>query len=353
MTLLNLQTTAGPRLGVKRPTGVLDVAAAAAMYKLPAPVDIDDLLQNGKGGMLATLVAAAADGPSRLYLQDGAVQHAPLVTRPEKIIMMGFNYRRHAAETNTPIPANPVLFNKFNNALNHHGGTVALPMATARHFDHEVELVMVFGRECRNVSEADALDYVGGYCTGNDFSARDMQDLTSQFMIGKTFDGFAPLGPHLVTSDLRAREKNVARLDGHHSRREADHLPAVEDHVARGPVLPLLAVDPAFEPQLVRIAHPPRPSTSWLRPGELPTTTFASPIRPIRSAHAARRGPGGRRPRVPSGLPAPRALCGSTSRPASVRETPMWQHPVMFGDVERDQRRARRSERVTPRTRAC
>jgi 2-keto-4-pentenoate hydratase/2-oxohepta-3-ene-1,7-dioic acid hydratase in catechol pathway len=211
-TLLNLRTAAGPRLGVKLAKGILDVAAAAAMYKLPAPVDTDDLLQNGKGGLLAKVVAAAADGPSRLYLQERAVQHAPVVTRPEKIIMMGFNYRRHAAETGTPIPANPVLFNKFNNTLNHHGGTIALPTAAAKHFDHEIELVMVFGRECRNVSEADALDYVAGYCTGNDFSARDMQYLTSQFMIGKTFDGFAPLGPYLVTSDL-VGDPNQLRLE--------------------------------------------------------------------------------------------------------------------------------------------
>lgn len=211
-TLLNMRTAAGPRLGVKLANGILDVAAAAAMYKLPAPVDIDDLLQNGKGGMLAKIVAAAAAGPARLYLQESAVQHAPLVTRPEKIIMMGFNYRRHAVETNTPIPANPILFNKFNSALNHHGGTITLPTATAKQFDYEVELVIVFGRECRNVSEADALNYVAGYCTGNDFSARDMQYLTSQFMIGKTFDGFAPLGPHLVTSDL-VGDPNSLRLE--------------------------------------------------------------------------------------------------------------------------------------------
>ncbi len=209
MTLLNLRTPAGPRLGVKLAKGILDVAAAAAMYKLPAPVDTDDLLQRGLGGMLSKVVAAAADGPATLYLQERAVQHAPLVTRPEKIIMMGFNYRRHAAETGTPIPANPVLFNKFNNTLNHHGGTIALPTAAAKHFDHEIELVMVFGRECRNVSEANALDYVAGYCTGNDFSARDLQYLTSQFMIGKTFDGFAPLGPHLVTSDLVGDPNNL------------------------------------------------------------------------------------------------------------------------------------------------
>lgn len=212
MTLLNMRTPAGPRLGVKGAKGILDVAAAAAMYKLPAPVDTDDLLQHGKGGQLAKLVAAAAEGPARLFLQESAVQHAPLVTRPEKIIMMGFNYRRHAAETNTPIPKNPILFNKFNNALNHHRGTIALPTKTATQFDYEVELVIVFGRECRNVSEDDALNYVAGYATGNDFSARDMQYLTSQFMIGKTFDGFAPLGPHLVTSDL-VGDPNTLRLE--------------------------------------------------------------------------------------------------------------------------------------------
>lgn len=209
MTLLNMRTAAGPRLGVKLPKGILDVPAASARYKLPAPIDTDDLLQNGKGGMLARLVAAAADGPAGLFLQESTVQHAPLVTRPEKIIMMGFNYRRHAAETGTPIPANPTLFNKFNNALNHHGGTIALPTAVAKNFDYEIELVIVFGRECRNVSEADALNYVAGYCTGNDFSARDLQYLTTQFMIGKTFDGFAPLGPHLVTSDLVGDPNNL------------------------------------------------------------------------------------------------------------------------------------------------
>ena len=209
MTLLNMRTSSGPRLGVKLPKGILDVAAAAAMYKLPAPLDTDDVLQNGKGAMLTALVSAAADGPARLYLREDAVQHAPLVTRPEKIIMMGFNYRRHAAETGTPIPANPTLFNKFNNALNHHGGTIALPTTAAKQFDYEIELVIVFGRECRNVAAADALNYVAGYCTGNDFSARDMQYLTTQFMIGKTFDGFAPLGPHLVTSDLVGDPNNL------------------------------------------------------------------------------------------------------------------------------------------------
>jgi 2-keto-4-pentenoate hydratase/2-oxohepta-3-ene-1,7-dioic acid hydratase in catechol pathway len=211
-TLLNMRTAEGPRLGVKTARGILNVAAAAERFQLPAPLDTDDLLQNGKGGLLAALVDAAADGPAELYLDEASVQYAPAVTRPEKIIMMGFNYRRHAEETNTPIPANPVLFNKYNNTLNHPGGTITLPTAVAKNFDYEVELVMVFGRPCRNVSEETALDYVAGYCTGNDFSARDLQALTSQFMIGKTHDGFAPLGPYLVTSDI-VGDPNKLRLE--------------------------------------------------------------------------------------------------------------------------------------------
>jgi 2-keto-4-pentenoate hydratase/2-oxohepta-3-ene-1,7-dioic acid hydratase in catechol pathway len=213
LTLLNLRRAGGYGLGVKRPGGVLDVTAAAEALGLAAPLDMDDLLQNGRGAELTALVAAAGAQPRAEFLLDeGTIAYAPLVTRPEKIIMMGFNYRHHAEETGTPIPKDPPLFNKYNNALNHHGGTIRLPTAVAKEFDYEIELVIVFGRECRDVSEADALDYVAGYATGNDFSARDLQTLTSQFMIGKTSDGFAPLGPYLVTSDL-VKDPNNLRLE--------------------------------------------------------------------------------------------------------------------------------------------
>ena len=178
----------------------------------PVPADMDDLLQNGKGPMLRAVIDAVEAAPDpRLTIPEDRIAYAPLVTRPEKIIMMGFNYRKHAEETGTPPPKDPPLFNKYNNTLNHHGGTIRLPTQAAREFDYETELVIVFGRECHDVSEADALDYVAGYATGNDFSARDLQTLTSQFMIGKTSDGFAPLGPYLVTAD-RVPDPNNLRL---------------------------------------------------------------------------------------------------------------------------------------------
>ena len=209
MTLLTFKRDGAYALGVKTSRGVLDVAAAAQALGLPAPADMDDLLQNGKGGLLRAVLDGAMARTPAAFIKEEGLAYGPVVTRPEKIIMMGFNYRRHAAETGTPIPRDPPLFNKFNNALNHHGGTIKLPTGAAKQFDYEIELVIVFGRECRDVSEADALDYVAGYCTGNDFSARDMQYLTSQFMIGKTFDGFAPLGPYLVTSDLVGDPNNL------------------------------------------------------------------------------------------------------------------------------------------------
>ena len=206
MTLLTFRKDETYRLGVKTARGVLDVTAAATALGLPAPADMDDLLQNGRAGLLRPIVEHA---PASTYLDEATLTYGPVVTRPQKIIMMGFNYRTHAAETGTPIPADPPLFNKFNNTLNHHGGQIKLPTSVAKEFDYEIELVIVFGRRCHNVSEADALEYVAGYCTGNDFSARDLQRLTSQFMIGKTHDGFAPLGPYLVTSDLVGDPNNL------------------------------------------------------------------------------------------------------------------------------------------------
>ncbi|MBC7830610.1 MAG: fumarylacetoacetate hydrolase family protein, partial [Hyphomicrobium sp.] len=155
MTLLNMRVGNGYGLGVKTGRGILNVSAAAQALNMPAPTDMDDLLQNGRGGLLANLVRAAANGPASLYMREETVAHAPIVTRPEKIIMMGFNYRKHAEETNTTPPKDPPLFNKYNNTLNHHGGTIKLPTAVAKNFDYEVELVIVFGRECKNVSEAD------------------------------------------------------------------------------------------------------------------------------------------------------------------------------------------------------
>ncbi|HSN13500.1 MAG TPA: fumarylacetoacetate hydrolase family protein [Anaeromyxobacteraceae bacterium] len=173
------------------------MARAARALRVRAPATPDDVV---RGKDLAGLAALLARGATtrRFLVREEDARFGPCITSPEKILMMGFNYHGHVAEVRGERPASPVFFNKFNNALLGHGGTIHLPTGVARKFDHEAELVVVIGREAHDVPAAEALAYVWGYATGNDFSARDLQFKTSQFMLGKTSDGFAPLGPWLV-----------------------------------------------------------------------------------------------------------------------------------------------------------
>src|SRR5262249_35226211 len=145
--------------------------------------------------------AQSSKSSDGLFLAESRVSFGPCMVNPEKILCVGLNYRRHAAETGNPVPSTPVLFNKFNNALLGRRGTIKISQVPAERCDYEVELVIVRGRVAATVSEGEALSYVFGYCTGNDFSAGDLQGRTSQWMLGKTCDGFAPIGPYLVTAD--------------------------------------------------------------------------------------------------------------------------------------------------------
>ncbi|HWW15661.1 MAG TPA: fumarylacetoacetate hydrolase family protein [Candidatus Dormibacteraeota bacterium] len=204
LTLLTMQRDGDFQLGVKTVRGILDVTAAAARLHMHAPSTMDDLLQDEEGPSLNALVAAAlqSDDSKGAFVEERSIEYGPVVTRPEKIVCVGLNYRRHAKEVNLPIPAQPVLFSKYNNALSGHDHDIKLPIEVAHKFDYETELVIVIGRNARNVGEEDALSYVAGYCVGNDLSARDLQfDRGGQWLAGKTLDRFAPLGPYLVTAD--------------------------------------------------------------------------------------------------------------------------------------------------------
>lgn len=117
-----------------------------------------------------------------------------------RIFCVGLNYRSHAEETNLELPKIPVLFAKFGNTVVGHRAITPIPLGVA-HVDYEAELVIIMGATCRNVAPSQALDYVAGYCNGNDLSARELQLATSQWLLGKTLDGFAPVGPYLVTAD--------------------------------------------------------------------------------------------------------------------------------------------------------
>jgi len=122
------------------------------------------------------------------------------IPRPGKIICIGLNYRDHAEETKQAIPAYPTIFSKYANAVIGPEEAIVIPKVS-QEIDYEGELAIVIGRRGRYIPEKAALEYVAGYMPFNDVSARDFQRRTSQWVIGKTFDTFAPMGPALVTAD--------------------------------------------------------------------------------------------------------------------------------------------------------
>jgi 2-keto-4-pentenoate hydratase/2-oxohepta-3-ene-1,7-dioic acid hydratase in catechol pathway len=214
MTLLSIRSQHGDTLGVKTERGVLDVRRASLELHQPAPLTLDDLLQEGGAAELALLAAAAQKAPhsERLYVEEAQITHGRLFADPGKIICIGLNYREHAKEAGEKVPAVPILFNKYNNALTSHGATIRLPTDVATKFDYEVELLLVIGRHAHDVKLEDASKYIAGYCTSNDFTARDLQlELDGhQWMLGKTLDDFAPIGPYFVCADLVEDPNNLS-----------------------------------------------------------------------------------------------------------------------------------------------
>jgi 2-keto-4-pentenoate hydratase/2-oxohepta-3-ene-1,7-dioic acid hydratase in catechol pathway len=202
MTYATLITEQGPSLGIRTEKGILNVMKAEADLKTGVPVTTDDLIQGlGNVGALQTLVQKASASKKPYFIPEADAKFGPCVLNPEKIVCIGLNYKAHIEETGEKLPPVPILFNKYNSALNSNGGTVAVSKEHAEKFDYEAELVVVMGKEARDVSEADALSYVFGYCNGHDLSARDLQMATSQWMVGKTGDGWGPIGPWLVSAD--------------------------------------------------------------------------------------------------------------------------------------------------------
>ena len=205
MTLVSIRKDGVDTLGVKTALGILDVKAAAHVLHIDTPVTMDEMLQEGSAANLKKLIQAASKSHNaKLFLDESKITHGRLFQNPGKIICIGLNYREHAAEANESVPRVPILFNKYNNALNSHNCTIKLPTEVSTKFDYEVELLVVIGKRASNVSKDDALNYVAGYCTSNDFSSRDLQmELDGkQWMLGKTLDGFGPIGPYFVSADL-------------------------------------------------------------------------------------------------------------------------------------------------------
>jgi 2-keto-4-pentenoate hydratase/2-oxohepta-3-ene-1,7-dioic acid hydratase in catechol pathway len=215
MKLVTIAKDGAYRLGVRTEEGILDVSRALEIHPDPAvPTDVMDVIEEGSPAVerLAAFLQRirGLERSEELFLQDEAIEYGPCVTRPGKIICVGLNYRKHAEETNAPIPKYPILFNKFSNTLAGHRSDIPLPVRVTEEVDYEAELVIVIGKQAKYVDRENALSHVFGYCNVNDLSARDLQNRTVQWLLGKSCDKFSPLGPNLVTADEVGDPNNLS-----------------------------------------------------------------------------------------------------------------------------------------------
>jgi 2-keto-4-pentenoate hydratase/2-oxohepta-3-ene-1,7-dioic acid hydratase in catechol pathway len=164
--------------------------------------DLSAILPDIDGAALspARLAELARIAPESLPLVQGEFRYGVPVAGSSKFICIGLNYSEHAAESNLPIPSEPIIFLKAPSAICGPNDDTIMPLNGSQ-LDWEVELGIVIGEVGRNVPEADALDVVAGYCLVNDVSERAFQMQTSQWDKGKGCDSFGPIGPWLVTKD--------------------------------------------------------------------------------------------------------------------------------------------------------
>lgn len=212
MRLATIQTWAGPRAAVQYGEHFIDLHATDANL----PPSLRTLLDGGPEYL--EFIKQVAQRPEAVKYPASEVKYHAPIPDPRKIVCVGLNYKDHAAESGAPIPREPILFSKYATSLIGHNEAIELP-PVSQEVDYEAELVIVVGRRGRNIAREQAMDYVAGYTVGHDVSARDWQLKKDgkQWMIGKTFDTFAPAGPVLVTKDEVPDPHNLGirlRLNG-------------------------------------------------------------------------------------------------------------------------------------------
>lgn len=197
MKLLHFIQNNQIHLGIKTSNGIIDVEETISSNNSSLPTSLNEILISS-GNDKDYLKQYLELNP--VIIPENHITFAPSVISPDKILCVGLNYDSHTNEVNIKQPEVPTLFSKFNDCLIGHNAPIHLPKECEQ-FDYEAELVIIMGKTAKNVSEKDALSYVFGYSAGNDFSARDLQLLTGQWLLGKACAEFAPLGPYIITSD--------------------------------------------------------------------------------------------------------------------------------------------------------
>jgi acylpyruvate hydrolase len=164
------------------------------------PSNTIELLEGGEKSLEEAYKAVEFALEHDIVVNRSDVKIEAPILKPNKIICVGHNYREHILEMKRELPEFPVIFAKFNNTII--GPEDAIPLSPiTQQLDYEAEFAFVIGKRARNVSQAEALEYVAGYTIVNDVTARDLQKRTLQWLQGKTLDGSAPMGPWLVTKD--------------------------------------------------------------------------------------------------------------------------------------------------------
>ena len=194
MRLVSYQGQDEPRAAGVRDGGYVDLNATDSRI----PACLRRLLKLGDEG-LDWARRATEQGPT---IPSDSVRVLAPIPAPQKVICIGLNYADHAAETGAEVPTEPIVFNKFPSAIAAHGDSIVLP-EHSQQVDYEAELVVIIGRRGRHIPQENAFDFVAGYACGHDVSARDWQlrKPGGQWLLGKSFDTFAPFGPELVTPE--------------------------------------------------------------------------------------------------------------------------------------------------------
>ena len=195
MRLVTFRQAQRERIGVQLGSNILDLSRASTTL----PSDIKAFLSLGEIALAQTHAILASVREEWLLPESEVALLAP-VPRPEKILCVGYNYAGHTGKGRAEVPEFPNLFCKTLNTIIGPDQPIVIPPATTQ-ADFEAELMAVIGKRAYQVSEAEAGSCIAGYTIFNDVSARDYQKQTSQWMLGKSFDTFGPMGPALVTPD--------------------------------------------------------------------------------------------------------------------------------------------------------
>jgi acylpyruvate hydrolase len=199
MNLVTFSLDGQMRLGALRADGSGNWVTDLNRLNPLLPPDMIAFLQAGAEAMALAQTAVSNATPDQ-WIDCAAVKLNAPVMRPGKIICIGQNYLEHAKESGASRPPFPIIFAKYANTVIGPGEPIVIPPAVEKP-DYEGELAVVIGRQGRDIPESQALSYVAGYMPLNDVSARDWQNRTGQWVIGKTCDTFCPMGPALVTAD--------------------------------------------------------------------------------------------------------------------------------------------------------